>query len=402
MRSELLLTLDFPPMGGGIARWMAELARRYPAGELVVSTARAEAGGVPAASAPGSRATDESLGGAVVDRLDVAPRRLRSLPGLIRWSYRASWLVSRYHPSFVWCGQLRPAAYPANWLHRLRGVPYGILLHGGDLLTLGRNINRSRVKRRVAKALVGGAAVLVANSEYTASLASEVVRDLTLERPEGWIRVVPLGTDPDRFRPGIDAEPFRIRHGLPEGRWLLTVARLVPHKGVDVVLRAMAALRQRFPDLRYAVVGHGSYRDDLVTLRARLGLTDRVFFLADVVDDELPACYNLADVYVGVSRRAGADVEGFGISLVEASASGKPVIAGTGGGMAGAVRDGETGLLIDGEDPHAVAEAVRGLLENPARARGLGLAGREWVERFYNWERVVSDLRAISEPLGRR
>jgi phosphatidylinositol alpha-1,6-mannosyltransferase len=104
----------------------------------------------------------------------------------------------------------------------------------------------------------------------------------------------------------------------------------------------------------------------------------------------------LADLHVGVSRLTARDVEGFGIALLEASASGKPVVAGRSGGMPDAVRDGETGLLVDPQDPESVARTIETLLLDPERSRLLGAAGRRAVESFYNWPRVVADLRAIS------
>jgi phosphatidyl-myo-inositol dimannoside synthase len=123
---------------------------------------------------------------------------------------------------------------------------------------------------------------------------------------------------------------------------------------------------------------------------------DRVHFLPDIADGELPLAYALADIYVGVSRLTARDVEGFGIALLEASASGKPVVAGRSGGMPDAVREGETGLLVDPEDEPGVARAIGGLLDDPARAEALGAAGRRATESFYNWRRVLADLRAIS------
>jgi phosphatidylinositol alpha-1,6-mannosyltransferase len=187
-----------------------------------------------------------------------------------------------------------------------------------------------------------------------------------------------------------------VRHRLPAARWLVTVARLVPHKGVDVTIRALRLLAEEFPDLCYAIVGEGSYQPSLEALARETGLADRVHFLADVRDAELPLAYALADVYVGVSRQTARDVEGFGISLLEAQASGKPVVAGRSGGMPDAVREGETGLLTDPEDPAAVAAAIARLLREPALAGRLGAGGRSAVERYYNWDRVVDDFRALS------
>jgi phosphatidylinositol alpha-1,6-mannosyltransferase len=120
-----------------------------------------------------------------------------------------------------------------------------------------------------------------------------------------------------------------------------------------------------------------------------------VRFLGAVSDDDLPALYNAADLYVGASRRHDLLVEGFGISLVEASACGLAVVGGRSGGVPDAVREGETGILVDPDDPAAVAAGVNELLASPERRKRLGAAGRQAVESYYNWDRVVRELMEI-------
>jgi len=104
---------------------------------------------------------------------------------------------------------------------------------------------------------------------------------------------------------------------------------------------------------------------------------------------------------MGLSRPAGLMVEGFGISLSEASASGIPVVAGSGGGIPDAVRDGETGLLVKAEGAEPATAAVRTLLGDPELARRLGAQGRRAVETYYNWERVTSEFAGIGHELGK-
>lgn len=385
MGPSLLLTYDYPPLRGGIARSLGEMARHYPEGSLVVSTG----------SVPGGEEADLTAG-ARVDRVRVRSRRLRTLPGLLLWSRRAAALAREVKPSFIWCGNLRPASYVAKWVRERAGIPYGILVHGADLLTLQHRMHQSRIKQGTVRSLVGSASVIVANSQWTRERCDVVLGELGIGPSPDRVHVVPLGTDPERFRPGLATAEVRRRHGLDTGRWLLTVAKLTPFKGVDVALRALAALAGRHADLRYAVVGTGSQRGELEALAGELGVAGRVRFLTEVSDAELPALYNVAEVYVGVSRQAGLDVEGFGLALLEASASGIPVVAGRSGGIPDAVREGETGVLVDSEDPAAVATAIAELLDTPARARALGQGGRAAVESYYNWDRVVGDLRRIS------
>jgi phosphatidyl-myo-inositol dimannoside synthase len=390
MAPQLLLTYDFPPIGGGIARWMAELAKRYPPGTLVVSTGQHP-------DAPDVDATFPNR----VDRLPLPARRLRSLQGILHWSRRAAVLTRQCGVEFIWCGNMKPASYPAKWTMERLGTPFGVLLHGGDLLILQHQVHQSLLKRRTARALLSSAAVLVANSQWTRECCITLLRELEIESADSHVQVVPLGADHVFFRPGVDTAPVRARYGLGEGRWLLSVARLARHKGVDTVLTALSQLRDRYPDLGYAVVGRGEELESLKALAGRLGVGERVRFLTDVPDRDLPALYNCAEVYLGVSRLMEQRVEGFGISLAEASACGIPVVAGRSGGIPEAVRDGETGLLVDAESPEAVGDALELLLGDSALRARLGTAGRRSVESYYNWDRVARDLARIGRELAR-
>lgn len=390
MSTHLLMTYDFPPIGGGIARMMGELAKRYPPGSLIVSTGES----------PNSAAVDARLSHRI-DRLPVAAGRLRTIQGVVRWSRRAVALARLPGVNFTWCGNFKPAAYPARWVRQRVGTPYGIMLYGTELLLLRSRIRRSTLKRRAAQSLLGSAAVLLTISRYTRDLCRDTLSDLGLDDSGVDVRAVPLGTDPQHFRPGIDPAEVRSRYGLESGRWLLTVARLAAHKGIDTVLRAVAVLQHEHPDLRYAVVGSGMQQGHLQQMAHDLGVSERVRFLTNVPDEDLPALYNNAELYVGVSRPVELMIEGFGISLSEASACGIPVIGATSGGIPDAVRDGETGLLVDGERPEAVAMAVRLLLRDRALARKLGAGGRLAVETFYNWDRVAAEVIRIGDEHAR-
>ena len=153
------------------------------------------------------------------------------------------------------------------------------------------------------------------------------------------------------------------------------------------MLRQRVMLRERYPDLGYAVVGSGDEFIALGSLARELGVAERVRFLRDITDGDLPALYNTASAYLGLSRLMPDRVEGFGISLVEASSCGIPVVAGRTGGIPDAVRDGETGILVEPEALDEVCDAVRVILDDPDRAARMGQAGRRAVETYYNWDR---------------
>lgn len=391
MPKTLLLTDEFPPIQTGIARLMGEVAQRYPKGELLVSTGMHR----------DALESDQRFGPGVVERLPVPARHLKTLPGLLLWSRRVASLARHHQPRFIWSDSVRPCGYPAKWAHERTGVPYGVIVHGGDLLNELHRIHQRTFARKTVRALLRSARAVVANSQWTREQAQKVLRELGLDPQAEHVKVVPLGTDPQHFRPGLDPREVRARYRLNGDTWLLTVARLEPYKGIDISLQAVAQLRRQGLDIGYCVVGVGKKRAAYKKLAAELGIAGTVRFVGSVPDADLPALYNAAAVYLGVSRKADRGwVEGFGIALAEASASGLPVIAGRSGGLAEAVQDGETGLVVPPDDAAAVAAAVHRVVSDQLLARRLGQAGRKAVETYYNWERVIKDLREIEAQIA--
>src|SRR5437762_12577780 len=184
-----LLTGEFPPMQTGIARMMGEITRRYPRGELLVSTGQHR----------DSQDSDVRFSGAIVDRLPVPSKALRNLAGLLFWSRRVATLARQYRPRFAWCDSIRPCTYPAKWVHERVGIKYGVFVHGGDLLKELHAIHHSRFARKTAKALLGSAGAGVANSQWTRQQPQKARRELGLEPPAESARLVPLATDRGPF-----------------------------------------------------------------------------------------------------------------------------------------------------------------------------------------------------------
>jgi phosphatidylinositol alpha-1,6-mannosyltransferase len=172
---------------------------------------------------------------------------------------------------------------------------------------------------------------------------------------------------------------------------------LVPRKGQDVLLRALPAVLRSVPDAALLIVGDGPDRKRLETITDREGVRGAVRFTGPVPLSELPAHYDAGELFAMPcrTRRRGLDVEGLGIVYLEASAAGLPVLAGQSGGAPDAVRDGGTGHVVDGTDIGAVARAIVDLLSDPARAKAMGAAGRDWVEREWTWDAAATKLGAL-------
>jgi phosphatidylinositol alpha-1,6-mannosyltransferase len=211
------------------------------------------------------------------------------------------------------------------------------------------------------------------------------------------VAALDLGTDPETFSPDRDSGRLRSKWGVGDAPVMLTVARLVPHKGQDVGIRVLASLTVEFPELRYVLVGEGHDEARLRALASELGVSDKVVFAGAISEEDLPEAYATATIYVGPSRVDNEiNVEGFGISFLEASSSGLPVVAGDSGGVRSAVCEGETGFVLPASDVAAWVKVIARLLRDDALRRRMGGAGRAAVENHYNWDRVARDTREFT------
>ncbi|HJQ10261.1 MAG TPA: glycosyltransferase family 4 protein [Gemmatimonadaceae bacterium] len=317
----------------------------------------------------------------------------------LRW---AQWLTSNRAPRFdvLHCGNIRPVGYAVRWTNRRLHKPYLVYVNGGDLLRERRKAERSALKRMSARSIMGNAAGIVATSKWVAKLATDVMKEVGILKPPP-VAALDLGTDPVHFNPSRDTGALRRRWGVENAPIVLTVARLVPHKGQDMGIRALATLARDFPDLRYIMVGEGHDEQRLRALALELGVSDKVGFVGPMRDDELPEAYATSTIYLGASRvDREINVEGFGISFLEAGASGVPSVAGDSGGVRSAVRDGETGIVVPPTDVDAIADAIRSLLLNEPRRKHMGQAARRAVETHYNWDRVARDTREFTKRVA--
>jgi glycosyltransferase involved in cell wall biosynthesis len=300
---------------------------------------------------------------------------------------RLAKLMSRQRIALVHTNGIK-AQLIAGAAARLSGRP--VIWHLRDILGRGR---QEQLMLRV-----GGrcADVIVANSEATRRAVEDRVRCGTV--------TVHNGVDIDRFRPDVDGAAIRRELGVPDDVPLVgMVGMLAPWKGQDVFLRAACRISERVPEARFVIVGdeiyttngHGKHRADLQQLAAELNLGSRVIFTG--YRDDMPAVMASLDVLV----HASVEAEPFGRVLIEAMASGKPVIATIGGGTSEIVTDGETGALVSPGSPDAIAQALERLLAERELGVAMGSRGRECVEqRFTVRQHVCAIERAYESAMG--
>jgi phosphatidylinositol alpha-1,6-mannosyltransferase len=201
------------------------------------------------------------------------------------------------------------------------------------------------------------------------------------------IKVLLNGVNTQHYRPVANNQEKNKQQKL------LTVARLDLNKGHDYVLKALTILKKQGLTPNYTIVGQGAEEMRLRKMVQDLGLENQVVFTGFISNNKLPSVYTSCDIYVMASREIPGRldlVEGFGISFLEASASGLPVVAGDSGGVSDAVQHGKTGLLVNPDNPEDIASAIKLLLTDDSLARRLGNEGRRWTETQMSYLSLLS------------
>jgi phosphatidyl-myo-inositol dimannoside synthase len=371
----LLLASSFPPAVGGMETLLYQTNRRVAEPPLVVA---------PRSALPGSAPSDLAV-------------RYVSASAFKRVIYRPTWFAhpALYYLAALWRPALRAAREwrprvlqvghvslaPLGWLlaRRLRR-PWLVYAHGQEVWRAGRPMGRQALDRVLRGRALAAADTLLSPGTFTAHLLADW--HVAPER----IVCVPYGAEP---RP--PAPP-------PSGSTLLSVARLVPRKGLDQTIRALARLD---PAIDYRIVGSGPDEPRLRKLAHAHGVAERVRFLGRLDDAALAEEYRRCALFVLPARRtADGELEGYGLVHFEAAAWGRPVVAGRSGGEVDVVVDGQTGVLVNGESVDEIATALAALVADQPRLQRMGEAGRRRVETTHNWTRAAAVVDQVLDRLA--
>ncbi len=369
--TSLLVTNDFPPKIGGIQSYLYELWRRLPPDDTVVLTT----------SYDGDTEWDARQDFRVVRAERVLlprPSLARRVDALAREVGAAVIFLDPWLP----LGQIGPS---------LTAAPYVVIVHGAEVTVPGHLPGSRALGARVLR----GAAGIVAAGRYPAREAARAART---DLPGV---VVPPGVDVDRFRPfpepgrAAARRAARQEFGLDaDAPLVLGVSRLVPRKGFDVLIDAVAGL----PGVHLALAGGGRDRDRLERRARDAGLGARVHFLGRVPDDDsFVRLYACADVFAAPCRDrwGGLEAEGFGIVFLEAAAAGVPAVAGRSGGSHEAVVDGETGFVVESRAIDVRAALAR-ILDDDGLRVAMGEAARRRAVAEFAYEHLVARLAPVA------
>ncbi|MFJ5225579.1 D-inositol-3-phosphate glycosyltransferase [Streptomyces sp. NPDC088400] len=377
---------------GGMNVYIVELAKRLAAIDIEVEIfTRATAGGLDSAV--------ELAPGVLVRHVDAGPYE-----GLAKEELPAQLCAFTHGVMQAWAGN-RPGYYDlvhshywlsghVGWLASERwGVP---LVHAMHTMAKVKNAALAEGDTPEPAARVIGETQIVRAADRLIANTAEEAEDLVrfYEADHAKAAVVHPGVNLDRFRPADGRAAARARLGLPQGAFIpLFAGRIQPLKAPDVLLRAIAVLLEEEPSLRTKLVvpivggpsGTGLAKPEgLQKLAARLGIADVVRFRPPVEQGRLADWFRAASVLVMPSYS-----ESFGLVAIEAQATGTPVVAASVGGLPVAVRDGSTGILVEGHEPAAYARALREFIDHPELVDRMGEAAARHAESF-GWDRAAS------------
>jgi len=251
----------------------------------------------------------------------------------------------------------------------------------GTALTSG--VGRDTTALAKVKRLVEGQFILEFDYDHVISVNQEHIP--LLESTHDSVSCIPNGVDLDRFENDTTPTPGRI----------VFLGRLAPKKRVSDLVRAFGRIKADYPEAELVVVGEGPRKEQLDSLTQDLGLTDRVEFTGRVAAEEIPRYYASAQLFVLPSVW-----EGHPLTLLEAWAAGCPVIATDVEGISEFVDHGETGYLVESENPPALADALRYALDNPEESHRWGRAARAKAEAEFSWDTAARRTRNIYDQIA--
>jgi len=371
----LILNSEYPPIGGGAGNASAHIADQFERMGHTVTVVTSRFGALP---------HREVKGGMTIRRIPGLRRRQdRSTPleQVIFFLSASFWIMSliphfKPHATLAFFGV--PSGATAWLIKKLYNIPYIVSLRGGDVPGF-RPYDFHIYHRLVSpflRIIWKNAAAVVANSGGLRQLAQAF--DARTEIP-----VIPNGIDLDAYKTAGRDWTF------PR---LLSAGRIVHQKGLDLALRALGSLKEL--NWEWHIAGDGPQMSVLQSLAKELGLGDRVHFLGWQSREQLMKCYGQANIFLFPSRH-----EGMPNALLEAMASGLPVIASCIAGNEELVVDGETGYLVPSEDIEALRAALKKLLSERTSREQMGNASRQYVEENYSWESTAQQYALLLEKV---
>lgn len=364
----LLVSNDFPPKVGGIQNYLYELWSRLPYSDTKVITTKYDR------AYQFDQAQDFDI--------ERYAKILWPTPQLIR---HVKATLREMKSDVVFIDPLLPTGLIAPHLHDVTKV---LIIHGAEVTVPGRLYPSRQLVQRVAR----HCDVIVSAGNYA---ARELVR--ATSEPISLVRIPP-GVDTQLFAPPSADQRERAREMLckelgiaHDSRIVMSASRIVPRKGFDVAISALAGLDS---DVHLVIVGTGRDVKRLISLAEKKNVTSRVHFLGRISQEKLLSTYHASDTFTMLCRdRWGSlEAEGFGIVFLEAASCGLPVVAGRSGGSDEALVDSVTGYVVDPQSVSDVRTKLVSILDDADTMKKMGRAGRDFVTKHHSYDHLAALL----------
>jgi len=282
-----------------------------------------------------------------------------------------------------------PQGFFAANLCNHHNVPLLLTAHAGDVFAM-----RHPLIRPFGRYALRNAVSCTVNSNATVEVVLRLYSDSK-------VNLVPMGVDLGRFHPGLPDEELVRRFDLKD-KTVLGVGRFAPKEGFSHLIDSAAILVKRYPDLRVVLVGFGPEEDLLRERVKKHELEGVVRFAGRVSQTDLPRYYRSSQVFALPSvLLPSGDTEGQGIVLLEAMASGIPLVASAVGGVVDVVKNGEDGLLVPPSDPETLANALSSILDDHSLASRFVSSGQKTIENRFSWERTADRFAELYQEIIR-
>ncbi|MCP5004878.1 MAG: glycosyltransferase family 4 protein [Planctomycetes bacterium] len=370
----LLISEIFPPKTGGSGRWFFEIYSRLKRVNYIICTGTDEEAD---AFDSGSDLKIFRLPLTMSDWGVISPK---SLFAYVRLFFHTLFIVRKEGVKAIHCGRSLPEGLLALAVRKFTRIPYLCYVHGEELATFQKSRQLAWLSRKVFE----GASYIIVNSLNTRRMLIEYAPTI-----EEKIQILYPGVNVDYFVPVPADDAARTELGWKGRLVILTVGRLQKRKGHDVSVLSLKGVKDKFPNVLYAIAGSGEERERLEELINKNRLGEHVQFLGEIDDDTLLKCYQQCDLFVLANREVDGDIEGFGMVLVEAQSCGRPVIAGDSGGTSETMIPGKSGEIIDCREQEKLAAAINKLLDNAETRRSMGHEAVKWVHENFDWNSLV-------------
>jgi len=346
MKKTLVLTHEYYPFNGGVARYCYNLFKFFNKDDYLV----------------------------VSDNDQVKPQdNIIHTKLTYRW-LKPSWLLSyfklkkiikKYKIEQIFTPNILPLGSLAYFLK----IPYIISLHGLDI-----NLAISN-KPELTKKILESAKAIITNTKNTAS----IIEPLGIDKTK--VHILYPALDFDTNYDEVKLEAFRKKLDIGEEKIIMTLGRLNKRKGQDLVIEVLAHIKDNY-NLKYFIIGRGQEKEHLESLIKKYHLEKNVFIFDNIDDEELIYFFKLANIFVMPHREMGNDIEGFGMVLLEAATCKLPIIAGDSGGVKELFNASKQAILVPGDDFKALSESIQYLLNNPQEADKLATAAYTRAREF--------------------